>query len=69
MIFILVDINLVGGQRLGVSGDKTTFMTEIDLGKYLVWTRIFNFGPRWRRFGYGGYLVLFCYDRKMEPNH
>jgi len=24
-----IDINLVGGQRLGVSGDKTTFMTEV----------------------------------------
>ena len=24
-----IDINLVGGRRLGVSGDKTTFMTEV----------------------------------------
>ena len=24
-----IDMNLVGGQRLNVSGDKTTFMTEV----------------------------------------
>ena len=24
-----IEINLVGGQRLGVSGDKTIFMTEV----------------------------------------
>ena len=50
-----IEINLVGGQRLGVSADKTMLMTEVKTtwGTFILNRNDFNFGPRWGRFGYG----------------
>ena len=43
-----IEINSVGGQRLGVSGDKTMFMTDVKnhVGYFPFRTGIFNYGPR-----------------------
>jgi len=53
---------LVGGQRLNVLGDKTTFMTEVKTTweNNLFRIRIFHLGPwgRWGRFDYGGAIWL-----------
>ena len=53
-----IDINLVGGQRLQVSGDKTSFMTEVNTawGSVHSEQELLIINQDGEDFGHGGYL-------------
>jgi len=53
-----IDTNLVGGQRLRLSGQDYFYdWSQNHVGKFLFWTRIFNLRLRWVGFNHGSYLV------------